>query len=89
MSPEYELLTKWIGAHATLEAARRELQKAEQIFNKNREAVAAVEQELFKLVPERGIRKILFQGQLIEISRKTGMGAVDSVYVTDVEEIKE
>lgn len=89
MSPEYELLTKWIGASSVLEASRRELHKAQEIYDINKNRLAAVEQDLYKLVPEKGRRRFLFGGQLIEISRKTGLGSGDSVYATDVEEIKE
>ena len=89
MSIEHDLLTRWIGASAMLEADRRRLNEAQERFNMQKTEVDRIEAEIYKLAPERGTRKLLFKGQLIEISRRTGMGSIDSVYATDVEEIKE
>lgn len=92
MTPEHELLTKWIKASAQVDQTRRHLREAEDDHEESEKDLAAVEAELYKLVPEKKERLFLFQGQLIKVSRSVGFGGIgmDSVYVVaDVEKVEE
>lgn len=85
MTPEHEQLFKWVQAQEVVEAKRRAYLNADADFNESKKRLEAIEASLCAMVPERGTRRFFFQGKLIVVSRKTGMGGLDQVYMSDVE----